>query len=87
MPEKKMNWGTLILGIIIGAVVVGVIWTASKPAATEGQARETKACTLVTSLFGSLVCDDQPGGGSPGCEMPPEIRQQVIDQVCGGLRE
>ena len=32
-----MNWGTLILGIVIGAVVVGVVWFASNPGATEGQ--------------------------------------------------
>ena len=32
-----MNWGTLIIGIIIGAVVVGIIWFASKPA-TSGAA-------------------------------------------------
>jgi len=37
MPEKKFNWGTLILGIIIGAVVVGIIVAASKPAVTGGQ--------------------------------------------------
>jgi hypothetical protein len=38
MPEKKkIYWGTLILGIIIGAVVVWIILAATKPAATTGQ--------------------------------------------------
>jgi len=51
MPENKMNWGTLILGVIIGAVVVGVIWFASKPGATEGQEAPLSAAFLTNCQF------------------------------------
>ena len=34
-PTKKINWSTLILGIVIGAAVVGIVWAASKPVATS----------------------------------------------------
>ena len=32
MPEKKMNWGTLVIGIIIGLVIMWIINAYSKPA-------------------------------------------------------
>jgi len=31
MPENKFNVGNFVLGLIVGAVVVGVIWFASNP--------------------------------------------------------
>ncbi len=36
--ENKFNWGNFVLGLIVGAVVVGVIWYATKPAASGAQA-------------------------------------------------
>jgi len=32
MPEKKMNWGTLVIGIVIGAIAMWAIGAATKPA-------------------------------------------------------
>ncbi|OGI69507.1 hypothetical protein A3A09_00160 [Candidatus Nomurabacteria bacterium RIFCSPLOWO2_01_FULL_42_20] len=60
-PTKKFNWGTLILGLIIGAAVVGIIVAASKPAVTGGQAEEKSfACKVVTTLSEGRTPGGQP---------------------------
>jgi len=51
-----MNWGTLILGIIIGAVVVGVIWFAYKPATTEGQLGQGSICEARNNIPNDVYC-------------------------------
>ncbi|OGI61773.1 hypothetical protein A2645_00555 [Candidatus Nomurabacteria bacterium RIFCSPHIGHO2_01_FULL_39_9] len=72
--EKKMNWGTLILGIIIGAVVVGVIWFAYKPVSSGAQGPDLKG---VCQLFLREV-NDKP----LYCNLPPE-QQQELAAKCG----
>lgn len=61
MPEKKFNWGTLILGIIIGAVVVGVVWAASKPAATGADSRIGTCLSEAMSQNPKCTVVVQPG--------------------------
>jgi len=70
-----MNWGTLILGIIIGAVVVGVVWFASKPA-TSGADAEIGQCIqsylardkgTAPNVFRALYCC----GIQEGIVVPP----------------
>ena len=36
MENKKINWGTLVIGVIIGAVLMWIIGAYTKPAVTEG---------------------------------------------------
>ena len=67
--EKKMNWGTLVLGIIIGAVVVGVVWAASKPATSQGQGGTAQEKPLV---FGN--CLEVFGGGVDCTVLPQAFR-------------
>jgi len=48
MEQKKMNWGTLILGIVIGAVVVWVITAATKPAVGTVETMITSTGTITS---------------------------------------
>jgi hypothetical protein len=72
--EKKMNWGTLLVGIVIGLVVMWVIQAATRPAAGQlvGTDPQTVACDYLSTLVRTnpgldqarnVVCDR---GGDSG---------------------
>lgn len=81
MPEKKMNWGTLILGIIIGAVVVGVVWMAQKPATTGAGMPDAALCVrqITSCIEGNAL------GGPVDCGQKYTAEQAVpLIQNCVG---
>jgi len=57
---KKFQWGTLVIGIIIGLLVMWIIQATTKPA--SGQLRENgqlpeEACHALLSLPSEAVCN------------------------------
>jgi len=59
MPEKKFNWGTLVIGIVIGALAMWAIGAATKPAG--GQFVRDNIPPEIA------VCISQVMAGTPDC--------------------